>query len=119
VYEISVYGIDGFGCMTDTSYMTVKTEACNRLYIPNSFTPNNDKSNDVFGVFGSGVYEPKLRVYNKWGFCVFNSDSGSSHWTGSDGSGYYCPDGVYYWTLNYRDTYGFNRNEQGHVTLIR
>jgi gliding motility-associated-like protein len=118
-HELLVCGIDGFGCITDTSYMTVKTTACNRLYIPNSFTPNNDKVNDVFGVFGSGVYDPKLRVYNKWGHCVFESNSSVNRWTGNDGSGYYCPDGVYYWTLNYRDTNGFNKNEQGHVILIR
>ena len=47
---------------------------CNNgnLFIPNSFSPNSDGTNDVFYPRGSGVSNIKaLRVFNRWGELVF------------------------------------------------
>ena len=49
---LSVYSGIG-GCVGDTSYYTVKIEECSSLlFIPNTFTPDGDGSNEVFQATG-------------------------------------------------------------------
>lgn len=117
-HYIEVYGTDSIGCKGETSYLTVNTTACHRLYVPNSFTPNGDGYNDAFTVRGLSVYQPILQIYNRWGQMVHYS-SNLAPWNGNDGNGYYCETGVYAWTLHYVDDKGFNHMEQGHVVLVR
>jgi gliding motility-associated-like protein len=117
-HVIEVYGTDSVGCIGETSYLTVNTTACYRLFAPNSFTPNNDGVNDAFIVRALSVYNPTLKIYNRWGQVV-HSSLNLSPWDGNDGSGYYCENGVYAWTLHYEDDKGFNHTEQGHIVLIR
>ena len=116
-YLISVYGIDGLGCKSDTSNLYVRTEACQTLYAPNTFTPNGDGINDVFKITGLSIYEPLLRVFNRWGVEIYTSTN--LQWNGDGGNGYYCGTDVYNWTVSYRDKNGFNKEQSGFVTLIR
>ncbi|MFM2363442.1 MAG: hypothetical protein RLZZ316_2344, partial [Bacteroidota bacterium] len=47
---------------------------CNNgnLFMPNTFSPNKDGSNDVFYPRGSGLFRVKtLRIFNRWGEVVF------------------------------------------------
>jgi gliding motility-associated-like protein len=42
------------------------------VYIPNTFSPNNDGMNDVFFPRGKGLFNIKsFRVFNRWGQIVF------------------------------------------------
>jgi gliding motility-associated-like protein len=97
----------------------VEIEACHRIYVPNSFTPNNDGFNDAFKISGVSVYDPKLKIYNRYGEVIYEIKSVSDSWNGNDGNGYYCPSGVYNWIMTYRDDKGFGKIERGHVVLIR
>ena len=48
---------------------------CNNgnVYIPNTFSPNNDGVNDVFYIRGKGIAGIKsLRIFNRWGAVVFS-----------------------------------------------
>ncbi len=48
---------------------------CNNgnVYIPNTFSPNNDGMNDVFYIRGKGIAGIKsLRIFNRWGTVVFS-----------------------------------------------
>ncbi len=47
-HTITVYGTDTLGCESELNAITIRTNTCYRLYVPNSFTPNNDGFNDVF-----------------------------------------------------------------------
>jgi gliding motility-associated-like protein len=119
-YLIEVYGTDNNGCASDTASINVLANACQRLYVPNTFTPNGDDVNDVFAVKGLGVYDVDLSVFDRWGNMVFQTNSLSNPWIGNcNGGSYYCECGVYQWRMKYRDEKGFNQNKQGYVTLIR
>ena len=87
------------------------------LFIPNSFTPNGDGTNDIFEIRGLSVYIPTLKIFNRWGVQVYTSNN--LWWTGDSGSGYYCDNGVYNWIIEYKDKFGQNKQESGYVTLIR
>jgi gliding motility-associated-like protein len=114
---IKVIAYDEIGCESESKQITIKTEACQRFFAPNSFTPNGDGLNDVFKISGLSIYQPTLRIFNRWGVEVYTSSN--LYWTGDSGSGYFCDDGVYSWIISYKDKFGQNRQESGHVILIR
>ena len=42
------------------------------IFVPNTFSPNGDGSNDIFYVRGKGLDRVKsLRIFNRWGEVVF------------------------------------------------
>ncbi|MFH1321973.1 MAG: gliding motility-associated C-terminal domain-containing protein [Bacteroidota bacterium] len=52
------------------------------LYIPNTFTPNGDGLNDMFGPAGTGISEFQLQIFNRWGEMIFESDNINNQWDG-------------------------------------
>ncbi len=47
---------------------------CNNtnVFIPNTFSPNGNGTNDIFYPRGSGLFTIKaLRIYNRWGALIF------------------------------------------------
>ena len=97
------------------------------VYIPNTFTPNNDGWNDVWKVIldlGCWV-DIEFRIYNRWGGLVFegygdNYDS-YPYWDGSmQGGPSYVADGVYVYTFKakrWNSVEWYQRN--GHITIFR
>jgi gliding motility-associated-like protein len=116
-YTIKVIAYDEIGCESEPKLISVRTEACQRFFAPSSFTPNGDGVNDIFNISGLSVYRPSLKIFNRWGVEVYVSSN--LWWTGDSGGGYYCDNGVYNWTIEYKDKFGQNKQESGHVTLIR
>jgi gliding motility-associated-like protein len=94
------------------------------VFIPNTFTPNNDGYNDVWEVvLDPGCWEEvDVKVYNRWGDLMWESfDPYYVQWDGSYNNGaYYVPDGVYYWTFTGRKiNTTVIEDLQGHVTIFR
>jgi gliding motility-associated-like protein len=108
------------GCKdTEVSYIIVRDEF--QVYVPNSFSPNDDGINDVFGAKFS--YEPnfyELLVFNRWGETVFKSNDPNAVWMGEklDGS-HYGEAGVYLWRLKVRGLEIETEEYEGTVTIIR
>ncbi|MEO1713638.1 MAG: gliding motility-associated C-terminal domain-containing protein, partial [Bacteroidota bacterium] len=112
-------------CVTSDSVFieVIKTR---KVYIPNTFSPNFDGINDYFTVFGD---EPNvqaiesLRVYDRWGGLVFESQnvlpgSESTGWDGRVG-GALVPNGVYTYLAQVRFLDGELINYAGSVLLIK
>jgi gliding motility-associated-like protein len=116
-YILKVIAYDEIGCESEPKLISVRTETCQRFFAPNSFTPNGDGINDVFMISGLSVYQPNLKIFNRWGVEVYVSSN--LYWTGDGGGGYYCDNGVYNWIIEYRDKLGQNKQESGHVILVR
>ncbi|MBL0053036.1 MAG: gliding motility-associated C-terminal domain-containing protein [Bacteroidetes bacterium] len=62
------------GC-TDTISKLIELGVFPTLYVPNSFTPNNDGKNEMFEIKGSDILESNIIIYNRWGQPVFTSDN--------------------------------------------
>jgi len=87
------------------------------LYMPTSFSPNNDGINDSFGPKGLRMDHYKayeFEIFNRWGDIVFKTFDVNVYWNG-DG----VQDGIYNWTINIVDELGKLRVESGEVTLFR
>jgi gliding motility-associated-like protein len=73
---------DQYNCpVLDTVNVSVYKEF--GIYIPNTFTPNNDGKNDVFEVYHYGVNAISLEIYNRFGELIFTTNSLVTVWDGS------------------------------------
>ncbi|MEP7255056.1 MAG: PKD domain-containing protein, partial [Ferruginibacter sp.] len=70
------------GCITiDTQ--VVKINKSIEIYVPNTFTPNNDSRNDILRPFMIGIKELSyFRIYNRWGQLVFETHELEKGWDG-------------------------------------
>ncbi len=62
---------------------TVQVNEVGDIYIPTAFSPNADGQNDVFQVYGTFLERFELRIYNRWGVLLFESDDISKSWDGT------------------------------------
>ncbi len=87
----SVTATDAYGC-TNIEQITITVKENKIIYIPNTFTPNNDGVNDFFTAFG-GVSAEKIlvmRIFDRWGETVYetndislNSNRSREAWDGT------------------------------------
>lgn len=83
-----VYVTDDNGCTNIGAILVVVICKNANLFIPNTFTPNGDGSNDIFYPRGKGLERVKtLRIFNRWGEVVFEKrdfpvNDANSGWDG-------------------------------------
>ena len=84
-----VYFTDSNGCSNVKGIdVTVICKNAN-LFVPNTFSPNNDGSNEIFYPRGKGLERVKLmRIFNRWGEVVYEKrdfpvNDASSGWNGT------------------------------------
>jgi gliding motility-associated-like protein len=89
------------------------------VYIPNVFSPNGDGHNDYFGPEGiEYAFNYTFTVYNRWGEIVFLSHQNGEKWDGSFMNDE-VPNGVYIYTLEFRDFYRILHEAEGSFLLKR
>jgi len=71
------------------------------FFIPNAFTPNGDGDNDVFLPISSEIDQFTLRVFNKWGQLVFETDDVDRGWNGECKEGNEASIDMYVWEISY------------------
>jgi gliding motility-associated-like protein len=107
------------GANTDSVWVKFKNCECD-LYIPNSFSPNDDEKNDLFCPLFQCEYSYfSLTVFDRWGNIVYVSNTVGGKWDGKY-KGNPCPDDVYVYRL---DAIQKNTEKkitrQGHISLFR
>jgi gliding motility-associated-like protein len=108
--------INNNGCVSSDS--TLITKDC-PAYLPNSFTPNNDGVNDVFLPLPFNITSFTLKIYDRWGDLVFETNSFTNGWDGRYTNGSKAPLDVYSYVL---DGIGLDDKvlfQHGIVQLIR
>jgi gliding motility-associated-like protein len=86
-YQVQVKNKDG--CIDSDDVLV--SVICNNgnLFIPNTFSPNGDGSNDRFYPRGTGIHMIRaLRIFNRWGELVFekinfNANDATAGWDGT------------------------------------
>ncbi len=129
IYQVSA--LNQWGCVTNNTievYYSVAEETeidtlplaqesySSLIYVPNSFTPNNDGINDFFLPFTAEFDSYSISIFNCWGEVVFQSNNQHEAWQG--GHNYYGTSDLF----TYRIT--ANKNHQlydkiGTILLIR
>ncbi len=122
-YNIMLIATNAAGCV-DTAYVIVIVEEELIFYVPNTFTPDGDEYNEIFGpVFTSGFdpFDYTLLIFNRWGEIIFESHDARVGWPGTYGEGNpIVQDGVYPWKIEFKTTKTDERKVvQGHVNVLR
>lgn len=69
-YKVAV--IDSNGCKNQSEVQVMVLCQGVTVFLPNTFSPNGDGSNDIFYVRGKGLDRViSLRIFNRWGEIVF------------------------------------------------
>ncbi len=88
------------------------------LYIPNTFTPNNDGKNDYFLAYGNHIAKFRMRIYNQWGEFIYESQNILQGWDGTY-RGRAQPTGVYVYYIDVTFNSGATKTFKGSITLLR
>jgi gliding motility-associated-like protein len=105
------------GCIFTKSFLAVIDKE-GQLFIPNSFTPNGDNMNDEFYAKGKGIFEFNLKIYNRIGELVFESNDINTGWNGSYFQRQVQQD-IYAYIIEYKDYSNSVKIERGYVMLAR
>lgn len=120
----TVTAIDNNGCRNKGQVQVIVLCQNSNVFVPNTFSPNGDGSNDVFYVRGKGLDRVKLlRVFNRWGEMVFEKanfavNDPSLGWDGSYKGKQLSPD-VYVYQVDVFCDNSESIRFEGSITLIR
>ncbi len=124
-YLVTLLATSPSGC-TDTAYALIQIIDDVIFYVPNSFTPDGDVVNQTFQpVFTSGFdpAEYSMRIFNRWGEVVFETNDAAIGWDGGYGNGSnykMMQDGTYTWKIEFTVLQTDERiMKVGHVNLLR
>lgn len=111
---VSLMVIDSNGCQAMQQINVI--DKCSNIFIPNTFTPNDDGINDTWVILGFDD-DPNLhiKVFNRYGTSVFKSDGYYAPWNGNL-NGKKLPSGVYYYLIVSKKN---GKTYSGFVTIIR
>ena len=92
---------------------------CINLQMPNAFTPNADRTNDVFKPYvPAPVTDFQMRIWNKWGELLFESYDYRKGWNGTY-KGIAQPMDTYVYMVTFKDVDGIKVSKKGTFILIR
>lgn len=109
------------GC-TDTAMQEICIDPEITLYVPNTFTPNGDGSNEYFLPLGTGIEWNTFHmlIYDRWGNLIYETYSISEPWDGRvQGYSEIVQEDVYVWKISVTDIKGGKHNLIGHVNVIK
>jgi len=89
------------------------------FFIPNVFSPNNDGANDAWQIYGYDLKDVDVKVFNRWGEKVF--DSQGNQYLAWDGSykGVLQEPGIYTFIVQAEYLNGKVARKSGTITLVR
>jgi len=108
----------------DEEIFTVTISDCPGIiyWIPNSFTPDNNEHNQLFGPVmseGFDINDFTFLIFNRWGEIIWESHDPNAKWDGTY-NGTTSQDGIYTWKIMFNVLGNDGRvNDYGHVVILR
>lgn len=124
VYNATLFVTTDKGCR-DSITKVIDVEDRVVFYVPNTFTPDNDKYNQYFTPIFKTGYDPQtytLQIFNRWGELIFESHDVEIGWDGTYGvnGSTLSKDGTYIWKIEFKETMSDKKHTySGHVNIIR
>lgn len=121
-YTVSVS--NALGCTSEDAINLISLCTQEVLYVPNTFSPNNDGMNDYFFPRSNkGVVIKSLRIYNRWGQVVFQKSNFPANnyaygWDGKFNNATQKSD-VYVYIMEVECSNGNTVIRKGDVSLLR
>jgi gliding motility-associated-like protein len=122
VWTPDVYYVTAMNdCGSASDWVDVYFQDCSySVYIPNSFTPDNDGINDVWKISTFNVFKFELTIFNRWGTLLFQSEDPQAVWTGDvNGGEHYAEDGAYQYLIKFETESGEAIKRTGAIFVTR
>jgi large repetitive protein len=116
-YPVVMVVSNSWGC-SDTVVKSIVVDEDFSLYVPNSFSPNDDGKNEIFQPKGINIVSYQLQIFDRWGIRIFSTNDFLNGWDGSF-NGAFCENGIYVWKIEATNSRGTTKNLAGTVTVIR
>lgn len=107
---------DEHGC-TATDTAQVIEDCLHDVLLPKAFSPNDDGLNDNFFPAYTELSSYSIKILNRWGQAVFETNNPDERWDGNYKSKM-CPQDIYVWVTDFTIE-GESKRKQGTVMLIR
>lgn len=120
-YQVTLEVASANGCTDDTSQM-ICIDPDVGIYVPNTFTPNEDGINEGFIPVTVGIDPERYEfwVFDRWGNLIFYTDDINEPWDGKVmGGGNLCQIDTYVWKVRCVDVLDKKHSLIGHVNLLR
>ncbi len=118
-FQVLLQASTANGCRDSSSQIIfLKPELL--MWIPNVFTPNIDGLNDDFGpnvTFGLERY--RMRIFDRWGNKVFETQNPEERWSGIDPEGEPIMEGMYVYQIYFRYVDNKLYRYEGTVNVMR
>lgn len=119
-----VISATAFGCDVQRDSVVIFFEDCNcQVFVPNSFTPNNDGFNELFKIEQDCPIEYfEFRLFNRWGEVIFETKDVNFTWDGRLKQGNSIQEGTYTWQMRYLNEHVVEsdyKEKYGHVNVLR
>ncbi|HRY32827.1 MAG TPA: gliding motility-associated C-terminal domain-containing protein [Bacteroidales bacterium] len=122
IYESGTYILSASKghCILKDSTLVIGKPGISTFYIPNSFSPNHDGHNDRFLVKGTDIIYFNMKIFNRWGTMIHETNSIEEGWDGTY-QGDVVMSGVYFYVIRYANECSFDQifQEVGTVLVIR
>ncbi len=111
---------DGICTRTDSVKVNVYDLRCQEpdIFVPNTFTPNGDGTNDTLFVRGRHIERLEFQVFDRWGEKVFETVDQTKGWDGRYGGKHVDP-AVFVYHLTAWCVDGQRYFTKGNVTVVR
>jgi gliding motility-associated-like protein len=123
-YTVTLIAHNNFPECADTFSVQVVVYDSLQISIPNIFTPNNDQSNDFFGITTNVPTSGTVVIFNRWGNLIVEKDFTTQphvfepFWDGMLFGGEKATEGVYFYSIKL-EAAGEELEYSGFVTLVR
>ncbi|HHZ94213.1 MAG TPA: PKD domain-containing protein [Flavobacteriales bacterium] len=123
-YAVKLEVEDIYGC-TNQVTREIEIRDLFNLFIPTSFTPNNDGTNDAFFIQGSDIDPERfeMQIFDRWGELVYLTTDLNDKWNGKVGADgeYFSPNGTYTYRVEVHSLSeeSWRKEVFGYVMLIR
>lgn len=118
MYEIQLKTIDINGCVRELS-SAVEVKLITGVSLPTAFSPNGDGINDIFQIGNYNVRDFQIKIFNRWGQKIYESDNPDFEWDGYNLDGRLVREGVYMYVVKATDLNGNEINESKSLTVIK
>lgn len=100
IYPVALVASNVYHCV-DTLVRPVQVYADLSVFVPDAFTPNDDRVNDTFYPVMRAVQTFHFEVFDRWGEKVFETSDMTHVWDGTY-NGKPCKQDVYVWKLHFQ-----------------
>lgn len=118
-YPVTLIATNRLGCDSSVTKM-VRIFDVYKAFIPNAFSPNDNRLNETWVPFIRAVQSYELKIFNRWGELILETSNPLLGWNGKyHNTGDDLQEGVYVYTISVIDIHGERHKEKGTVFLMR